>query len=297
MQIRWKLRIAAAQREVWTGSQLRRLLAERAGLEMSSASVSALFARQPSQLKLTTLAGVVHRSAVHPGRPVRPRHHPGGTARTVISGHPRSRRARSRPGPVDAADLRRAAGDSQDQRLRPLRQAGRHLRPRASRPLPLRPGPPPGQEPVPGLQPVQEAGRGNRQVRLVLADMRPLRRENRTGRPRSLQPVPDQRPAGQCPAALPAVRQARPDPRGHRLVRALLPAPAGHPALMPPAGPVAWSRTWRATGSASPAIPGLRTGSRSGLRTSPPGSATRRHGCRAWRTTSRPATTPPPPAR
>ena len=43
MQIRWKLRIAAAQREVWTGSQLRRLLAERAGLEMSSASVSALF--------------------------------------------------------------------------------------------------------------------------------------------------------------------------------------------------------------------------------------------------------------
>jgi len=54
-QIRWKLRIAAAQREVWTGSQLRRLLAERAGLEMSSASVSALFTRQPSQLKLTTL--------------------------------------------------------------------------------------------------------------------------------------------------------------------------------------------------------------------------------------------------
>ena len=58
MQIRWKLRIAAAQREVWTGSQLRRLLAERAGLEMSSASVSALFTRQPSQLKLTTLLGL-----------------------------------------------------------------------------------------------------------------------------------------------------------------------------------------------------------------------------------------------
>ena len=55
MQIRWKLRSAAAQREVWTGSQLRRLLAQRAGLELSSASVSALFTRQPSQLKLTTL--------------------------------------------------------------------------------------------------------------------------------------------------------------------------------------------------------------------------------------------------
>lgn len=57
MQIRWKLRIAAAQREVWTGSQLRRLLAEQ-GLEMSSASVSALLTRQPSQLKLTTLAAL-----------------------------------------------------------------------------------------------------------------------------------------------------------------------------------------------------------------------------------------------
>jgi putative transcriptional regulator len=58
MQIRWKLRITAAQREVWTGSQLRRLLADRAGLEMSSASVSALFTRQPSQLKLSTLAAI-----------------------------------------------------------------------------------------------------------------------------------------------------------------------------------------------------------------------------------------------
>lgn len=58
MQIRWKLRIAAAQREVWTGSQLRRLLAEKAGLQMSSASVSALFTRQPSQLKLATLAAL-----------------------------------------------------------------------------------------------------------------------------------------------------------------------------------------------------------------------------------------------
>ncbi|MHA4854506.1 helix-turn-helix domain-containing protein [Rhodococcus sp. MSC1_016] len=55
MQIRWKLRMAAAHREVWTGTQLQRLLAEKAGLELSSASVSALFTKQPSQLKLTTL--------------------------------------------------------------------------------------------------------------------------------------------------------------------------------------------------------------------------------------------------
>ncbi|AWK76538.1 Cro/Cl family transcriptional regulator (plasmid) [Rhodococcus oxybenzonivorans] len=55
MQIRWKLRMAAAHREVWTGAQLQRLLAEKAGLELSSASVSALFTKQPSQLKLSTL--------------------------------------------------------------------------------------------------------------------------------------------------------------------------------------------------------------------------------------------------
>jgi putative transcriptional regulator len=47
--------MAAAQREVWTGAQLQRLLAEKAGLELSSASVSALFTKQPSQIKLSTL--------------------------------------------------------------------------------------------------------------------------------------------------------------------------------------------------------------------------------------------------
>ena len=58
MQIRWRLRIAAAQREVWTGAQLRRLLAERGGLHLSAASVSALLTRQPSQVKLDTLAAL-----------------------------------------------------------------------------------------------------------------------------------------------------------------------------------------------------------------------------------------------
>ena len=55
MKIRWRLRMAAAQREVWTGSELRRLLAEKAGVEMSAASVSALLTKEPSQVKLTTL--------------------------------------------------------------------------------------------------------------------------------------------------------------------------------------------------------------------------------------------------
>lgn len=55
MKIRWMLRMAAAQREVWTGTELRRLLAERAGLQLSSASVSALFSKEPAQIKLSTL--------------------------------------------------------------------------------------------------------------------------------------------------------------------------------------------------------------------------------------------------
>ncbi len=55
MRIGWKLRMAAAQREVWTGAQLRRLLADKAGLEMSSASVSALLTKEPNQIKLSTL--------------------------------------------------------------------------------------------------------------------------------------------------------------------------------------------------------------------------------------------------
>ncbi|WP_295700660.1 helix-turn-helix transcriptional regulator [Lapillicoccus sp.] len=55
---RWRLRMAAAQREVWTGAQLRRLLADKGGLELSAASVSTLLTRQPAQLKLETLAAL-----------------------------------------------------------------------------------------------------------------------------------------------------------------------------------------------------------------------------------------------
>ena len=67
MHIRWRLRMAAAQREVWTGAQLRLLLAERAGLEMSSASVSALFTREPAQLKLSTFAALCTALQCSPG--------------------------------------------------------------------------------------------------------------------------------------------------------------------------------------------------------------------------------------
>ncbi|WP_411107700.1 helix-turn-helix domain-containing protein [Streptomyces sp. cmx-4-9] len=50
--------MAAAERGVWTGTQLRRLLAEKAGLDLSPASVSALFTKRPSQVKLSTLAAL-----------------------------------------------------------------------------------------------------------------------------------------------------------------------------------------------------------------------------------------------
>ncbi len=58
MNVRWKLRMAAAQREVWTGAELRRLLREQAGTELSAASVSALLTKQPAQVKLSTLAAL-----------------------------------------------------------------------------------------------------------------------------------------------------------------------------------------------------------------------------------------------
>ncbi len=74
MKIRWKLRMAAAQREVWTGAQLRRLLAERAGLELSAASVSALFTKALAG-EADYAGGVVHRVGVHPQRSVRGGHH------------------------------------------------------------------------------------------------------------------------------------------------------------------------------------------------------------------------------
>jgi DNA-binding Xre family transcriptional regulator len=58
MTIRWKLRMVAAQREVWTGAELQRLLRERAGVEMSLPSVWALLTKQPKQVKLETLAAL-----------------------------------------------------------------------------------------------------------------------------------------------------------------------------------------------------------------------------------------------
>ncbi len=58
MKISWRLRMAAAERGIWTGSQLRRALKDEAGLELSPPSVSALLTGEPREVRLTTLAAL-----------------------------------------------------------------------------------------------------------------------------------------------------------------------------------------------------------------------------------------------
>jgi len=56
--MQWRLRMAAAERDVWTAADLRRLLASKAHYELSAPSVAALMTREPAQVKLTTLAAL-----------------------------------------------------------------------------------------------------------------------------------------------------------------------------------------------------------------------------------------------
>ena len=97
--------MAAAQREVWTGAQLRRLLAERAGLHLSSASVSALLTRQPAQVKLETLAALCTALAAPPMT----------SSRSTPPRCPSPRRARRWPG-----KSRRPPADGRCPRCEPL---------------------------------------------------------------------------------------------------------------------------------------------------------------------------------
>lgn len=58
VQIRWRLRHVAADREIWTGAELRRLLAKEAGLEIGASAISDLMTKQPSEVKIRTLAAL-----------------------------------------------------------------------------------------------------------------------------------------------------------------------------------------------------------------------------------------------
>ena len=99
MQIRWRLRMAAAQREVWTAAQLRRLLAQR-----WTAPVVGIGLGTVRQATCPGEAGntrrVVHCVGVHAQRPVRGRHHTRWRRWHAGKNQPRTQ---GRPRPLDAA--------------------------------------------------------------------------------------------------------------------------------------------------------------------------------------------------
>ncbi|MFD0587347.1 helix-turn-helix domain-containing protein [Paenibacillus sp. GCM10027627] len=51
----WMLRKIMAERGIWTGAELARLLKERAGYELSAPSISVLLRSQPKQMKAETM--------------------------------------------------------------------------------------------------------------------------------------------------------------------------------------------------------------------------------------------------
>jgi DNA-binding Xre family transcriptional regulator len=53
--LEWMLRQVMAQRGIWTGAALARLLEEKAGYRLSPPSISALLTGQPRQMKVDTL--------------------------------------------------------------------------------------------------------------------------------------------------------------------------------------------------------------------------------------------------
>ena len=174
MEIKWRLRMAAAQREVWTGAQLRRLLADRAGLELSSASVSALFSGQPAQVKLSTLAALCTALQCTPDdlfevdtapaeRPAAPPSAPAPAPKAASGG-------RSMP-PID-----RTPWDEAAEGLRQVRGSGWHHRPRLLLPVLAPPASGGSQELVPGLRPGPRAAGRDGPVQDMLAGVRRLRR-------------------------------------------------------------------------------------------------------------------------
>ncbi|WP_342503561.1 helix-turn-helix transcriptional regulator [Lysinibacillus sp. FSL L8-0126] len=55
MTVEWKLRHIMAKNEIWTGTELARLMEEKTGYKMSAPSISALINEMPKQMKVTTL--------------------------------------------------------------------------------------------------------------------------------------------------------------------------------------------------------------------------------------------------
>lgn len=55
MSIEWKIRQVMAKNEIWTGTELARLMEEKTGYKMSAPSISALINETPKQMKMSTL--------------------------------------------------------------------------------------------------------------------------------------------------------------------------------------------------------------------------------------------------
>lgn len=101
--------MAAAERGVWTATQLRRLLAEEADYPLSAPSVSALLTGEPTQVRLSTLQALctalrctpddLFEVTVTPPAAPDPTAQPGRGAETPPRGRSASPRpARPRPG-------------------------------------------------------------------------------------------------------------------------------------------------------------------------------------------------------
>lgn len=63
----WMLRKVMADRGIWTGAELARLLMEKAGYRLSAPSISMLLTQQPKQMKAETLDALCTALACTPG--------------------------------------------------------------------------------------------------------------------------------------------------------------------------------------------------------------------------------------
>lgn len=55
MALEWRLRKVMADKGIWTGSELARLMKEKAGYSLSAPSISALLTGDPKQMKAETM--------------------------------------------------------------------------------------------------------------------------------------------------------------------------------------------------------------------------------------------------
>ncbi len=55
MALKWRLRQVMADRNIWTGAELGRLMEQKAGYRLSAPSISALLTEEPRQIKAQTM--------------------------------------------------------------------------------------------------------------------------------------------------------------------------------------------------------------------------------------------------